>query len=113
MIEMGVISKVNKVIDWVNSLVIVEKKDGLLRFCLDLKDLNKLIKREYYKFSIVEIIFSKLNGKRIFIVIDMSNCYWYKKLDEELFFFCMFNIFFGWYKFNRLLFGICVVSDVV
>lgn len=84
---MDVISKVNKVIGWVNSLVIVEKKDGLLRFCLDSKDLNKSIKREYYKLLLVEIIFSKLNGKRIFSVIDMSNCYWYKKLDEESFYF--------------------------
>lgn len=88
------------VIDWVNSLVIVEKKDGLFRFCLDLKDLNKVIKREYYKVLIVEIILSKFSGMKVFIVIDMSNCYWYKKLDEEFFYLCMFNMLFGRYKFN-------------
>ena len=47
MTEMGVISKVNKATDWVNSLVIVEKKDGSLRICLDPKDSNKSIKREH------------------------------------------------------------------
>lgn len=42
----------------------------------------------------------------------MSNCYWHKKLDEESFLLCMFNTPFGRYKFNRLPFGICVVSDI-
>ena len=112
MTEMGVISKVNKATDWVNSLVTVEKKDGSLRLCLDPKDLNKSIKREHYKPPTAETISSKLNGKRIFTVIDMSNCYWHKKLDEESSLLCMFNTPFGRYKFNRLPFGICVASDV-
>ena len=113
MTEMGVISKVNKATDWVNSLVIVEKKDGSLRLRLDPKDLNKSIKREHYKPPTAETISSKLNGKRIFTVIDMSNCYWRKKLDEESSLLCTFNTPFGRYKFNRLPFRICVVSDVV
>ncbi|KAK2565737.1 hypothetical protein P5673_010915 [Acropora cervicornis] len=62
---MGVISKVNKATDWVNSLVIEEKKEGSLRFCLDQKYLNKSIKREHYKPLTAETISSKLNGKRI------------------------------------------------
>ena len=47
--KQGVVSKLDRATDWVNSLVIVEKKDGSLRLCLDPKDLNKAIKREYYK----------------------------------------------------------------
>ena len=80
MTEMGVISKVKKATDWVNSLVIEEKKEGSLRFCLDQKYLNKSIKREHYKPLTAETISSKLNGKRIVTVIDMSNCYWMKNL---------------------------------
>ncbi|XP_033114347.1 uncharacterized protein LOC117114765, partial [Anneissia japonica] len=44
----GVIRKVDKPTDWVNSLVIVEKRDGSLRLCLDPRDLNKAIKREHH-----------------------------------------------------------------
>lgn len=110
--EMEVISKVEKATDWVNSLVIVEKKDGSLRLCLDPKDLNRAIKREHYKPPTAETISSKLNGKRVFTVIDMSNCYWHKKLDEESSYLCTFNTPFGRYKFNRMPFGICVASDV-
>ena len=108
----GVISKSDKPSDWVNSLVIVEKKDGSLRLCLDPKDLNKAIKREYFKPPSIETISSKLSGKKVFTVIDMTNCYWHKKLDEKSSELCTFNTPFGRYKFNRMPFGICSASDI-
>lgn len=108
----GVVSKVTKATDWVNSLVIVEKKNNTLRLCLDPKDLNKSIKREHYKAPSTETISSKLNGKTIFTVIDMSNCYWHKKLDEDSSYLCTFNTPFGRWKFNRMPFGVCSSADV-
>ena len=44
--SLGVIVKVNEPTDWVNSITIVEKKNGSLRICLDPRDLNKALKRE-------------------------------------------------------------------
>jgi hypothetical protein len=44
--KQNIIAKVDHPTDWVNSLVIVEKKNGDLRLCLDPKHLNKAIKRE-------------------------------------------------------------------
>lgn len=108
--EMEVISKVEKATDRVNSLVIVEKKDSSLWLCLDPKDLNKAIMREHYKPPTAKTISSKLNGKHVFTVIDMSN--WYKKLDEESSYLGTCNTPFSRYKFNRMPFGICVGSDV-
>jgi len=96
----GVVSKLDRANDWVNSLVIIEKKDGSLRLCLDPKDLNRAIKREYYKAPTAETISSKLSRMKIFTIIDMSNCYWHKKLDEESSNLCTFNTPFGRYKFN-------------
>ena len=43
-----IISKANKLTDWVQSLVIVEKPNGSLRLCLDPRDLNRVIKREHH-----------------------------------------------------------------
>ena len=108
----GVISKLDRPTDWVNSFVIVEKKDGSLRLCLDPKDLNNSIKRGHYKAPSAESISNHLSGKKVFTVIDMSNCYWHKKLDEESSYLCAFNTPFGRYKFNRMPFGICSASDV-
>ena len=45
--KMDVITKMDEPTDWVSSLVIVVKKNGDLRICLDPRDLNKAIKRAF------------------------------------------------------------------
>ena len=39
-VKSGVLQKVDQPTNWVSNLVVVEKKDGSLRLCLDPKDLN-------------------------------------------------------------------------
>ena len=41
--------EVHELTDWVNSLVYSHKKSAELRICLDLKDLNKAIRRCHYQ----------------------------------------------------------------
>ena len=45
-VKSGVLVKIDQPTDWVNNLVIVEKKNGSLRLCLDPRDLNKSVKRD-------------------------------------------------------------------
>lgn len=67
----GVIERVEYPTDWVNSQVIVEKKNGDRRLCLEPKDLNRTIKRGHYIIPVAEDAPSKLNAKKIFSVIDI------------------------------------------
>lgn len=64
--ERKIIKKVTEPTDWVNNLVIVEKKDGSLRICLDPGDLNKAIKREHFQIPTVPELTSQLSGKKCF-----------------------------------------------
>ncbi|GBM56927.1 hypothetical protein AVEN_168596-1 [Araneus ventricosus] len=48
MVKAGVIEKVTEPTDWVSPLVIVQKKNGALRVCLDPQNLNRAIKRPRY-----------------------------------------------------------------
>ena len=48
-LQCGVLKKVDQPTDWIHNIVIVEKKNGSLRLCLDPRDLNKAVKREHYK----------------------------------------------------------------
>ncbi|GFT45669.1 transposon Tf2-9 polyprotein [Nephila pilipes] len=73
----GIVSKVNKPTDWVQSLVIVEKPNGNLRLCLDPRDLNKVIKREHYQILYTDNIISRLEGKKIFSVVDLKDGFWH------------------------------------
>ena len=56
--------------DWVNSLVVVEKADKSLILCLDPRDLNHYVKREHDKIPTVEDISSKLCGNTVFSILD-------------------------------------------
>ncbi|GFV68565.1 uncharacterized protein TNCV_3130201 [Trichonephila clavipes] len=55
----GIVSKVKKPNDWVQSLVIVEKPNGNLRLCLDPRDLNIVIKREHYQIPCTDDFISR------------------------------------------------------
>ena len=49
MLADGIIVPVEEPTDWANSLVVREKPNGSLRVSLDLRDLNKAIRREHYQ----------------------------------------------------------------
>ena len=60
MVSLGVIEKVDKPTAWVNSIVIVEKSNGDIRLCLDPKDLNRAVKREFSQMPTAEEIMSRM-----------------------------------------------------
>ncbi|KAI8520241.1 hypothetical protein Bbelb_034980 [Branchiostoma belcheri] len=97
MVEEGIISKVTQPTDWVNSIVVKEKSNGKLRIYLDPKDLNNALKQDRYATPTLEEITPHLSGA---------------KIDEESSLLTTFNTPFGWYKFNRLPFGLKVSQDV-
>ncbi|GBN40363.1 Uncharacterized protein K02A2.6, partial [Araneus ventricosus] len=107
-----IVSKVNKPTDWVQSLVIVEKPNGNLRLCLDPRDLNKVIKREHYQIPSADDIISRLEGKKIFSVVDLKDGFWHVPLDEVSSEICTFNTPFGRYKFNKMPFGIASAPEI-
>ena len=110
LIDAGVISRVTSPTEWVNSMVIAEK-NGSLRICIDARELNDSIMRQYNTIPTPEEISSKLHGCSIFSVIDMADCYWHIELDDESSKLTTFNTPFGRHKFNRLPFGISCASD--
>ena len=107
-----IIDQVDEPTDWVNSIVIVEKRDGKLRICLDPHDLNKAIKREHYPMQSAESIMADIAGAKYFSKLDASSGYWQIKVDDESSKVLAFNTPFGRYKFKRLPFGILSASEV-
>lgn len=79
----GIIEKIEKPTDWLNPLVIVEKKNGDLRLCLDPKFLNQAIQREHFLIPTAEEIAVKLSHKEYFTVLDMKDGYFQVKIDDE------------------------------
>ena len=112
MIKLDVIQPVSVPTEWVNSLVTVEKPNGKLRVCLDLRDLKKSIKRQPYKLPTVEESFSEMIGARYFSKLDASNGYCQIKIDSESSRLLTFAAPFGRFCFKRLPYGMLSASEI-
>ena len=87
LVELGILEEVKEHTDLVNSYVIVEKDSGnhhspnhtikrKLRICLDPRDLNEALEREPYHTHSVDEITAKLQGMRVFTMVDFKKGYW-------------------------------------
>ena len=107
-----VIEKVDHPTDWVNSLVIVQKKGGGLRLCLDPRDLNRAVRREHYQLPTIEEIASRQSGNKVFSVLDANSAFWQIRLNQNSSDLTCFNTPFGRYKFLRLPFDLNSSAEV-
>ncbi|XP_044757048.1 uncharacterized protein K02A2.6-like [Coccinella septempunctata] len=108
----GVICRQIEPTDWVNNIVITEKKDKNLRICLDPSDLNKCLKREHYQIPSPDQILASLNNKKYFSVLDLRDSFYQIPLDEESSKLCTFATPYGRYRFLRLPFGINTSAEI-
>lgn len=106
-----IIEKVGEPKEWSCNLVIVQKPDKTLRLCLDPKELNKIIKRDYLLIPTFSDIRSKLVNKRFFTVLDIKKGFWHIKLDNKSTDLCTFSTPIGYYKFLRLPFGLSCAPE--
>ena len=99
MIKLNIIVPVPEPMEWVNSIVAVEKPDGSLRSCLDPQDLNKAIKRPYYNLPTTEELLAQMSKAKYFTKLDASCAYWQIQLDYESSKLLTFNSPYGRFRF--------------
>lgn len=95
--RLKVIERIDEPTDWVSLRVIVNKKNGKPRVCMDLRNLNRAIKREHFKLPTREEIMSQFANAKFFSKLDASSGFWQLKLDNESSKLCTFNSPFGRY----------------
>ena len=108
----GVLTPVTEASDWVSSMVIVQKPSGQIRICIDPKDLNTAIRREYYPMPTIEEVNTRLKNARLFTVLDAKNGFWQIPLGEKSSMLTCFNTPFGRYRWLRMPFGINSVPEI-
>ena len=110
--KLDVIEKVEEPTVWVNSIVTIVKPNGNLRICIDPRDLNKAVKRDYYPMSTIDDIVTRMPNAKVFSVLDASSGFWQLKLDTPSAKLCTFNTPFGCYMFKCLPFGLSSSQDI-
>ena len=104
--QMGVISKVDQPTQWCAGMVVVPKKEGAIRICVDLKPLNENVLREVHPLPKVDDTLAQLSGATIFSKLDANSGFWQIPLAKESKLLTTFITPFGRYCFNKMPFGI-------
>ncbi|XP_064410442.1 uncharacterized protein K02A2.6-like [Latimeria chalumnae] len=112
LIELDVIECISEPTALVHSLVIVEKKDGSLRLCLDPKELNESIRREHHHIPTRNEILGEMAGAKMFTILDASNGFWQISLSKNSRKLCTFNTPFGRNCFKCLPFGLTSAPEI-
>ena len=88
-------------------MVLVPKKDGSLRFCVDFRRLNSVTRKDVYPLPRVDDILDTLGNARYFTTLDLASGYWQVPLDEDARPKTAFTTHQGLYEFVRMPFGLC------
>ena len=68
---------------WCAGMVVVPKKNGSIRICVDLKPLNENVMREVHPLPKVDDTLAQMSGARIFSKLDANSGFWQIPLAKE------------------------------
>ena len=103
MLDIGAIRKSHNL--WTRVVVLVWKKDGSLRFCIDLRKLNNWTIKDAYSLPCIDETLSSFQGSQWFSLLDLRSQYWQVKMDKESKLLTMFTIWpLHFYKCDQMPF---------
>ena len=95
---------------WASPVVLVRKKNGKLRFCVDYRKLNHVTKKDAYPLPRIQEMLNALSGSQWFSTLDLASGYWQVMMDPKDREKTAFITKYGTYEFNVMLFKLCNAS---
>ena len=91
---------------WASPIVVVDKKDGSKRFCVDCRELNKRTTLSSWPLPVIEDLLASLGKAKYFTCLNLKSGYWqvavYEKDKEKT----AFTYHRGLYEYNVMPFGL-------
>lgn len=97
---------------YASPIVLVQKKTGEKRLCVDYRALNRKTKKEHYPLPRIEDQLDQLAGNKVFTSLDLASGYYQIPIAEESRHKTAFVTPDGQYEYNRMPFGLVNAPSV-
>ncbi|KAK7880009.1 hypothetical protein WMY93_033328 [Mugilogobius chulae] len=104
MLRLGVIEPSNS--EWSSPVVIVFKKDGSLRICIDFRKLNSVSEFDAYPMPRIDDLLEKIGAAKYITTLDLCKGYWQVPLEESSRPYTAFQTPAGLFQFTVMPFGL-------
>ncbi len=112
MVEQGILAEVTEPTEWLHPFTVVVKPGGGLRLCVDLRMLNKFVKRPQHPARTPKDAVSMIPPEsKYFTVFDAKSGYFQILLDEESQLLTTFITPYGRFKHTRATMGLSCAGD--
>ena len=96
---------------WCSPIVLVRKKDGSTRFCVDYRKLNTITRKDAYPIPRLDTTLDSLSGSNWFSTLDLKSGYWQVELDDDAKEKTAFSSGKGLWQFKVMPFGLCTAPS--
>ena len=104
MVESGVVRP--SISPWASPVVLVRKRDGTYRFCVDYRQLNAVTEKDSFPLPRIDETLDALSGALFFTTLDLASGYWQVKMVASDVSKTAFVTSKGLYEFTVMPFGL-------
>lgn len=104
MLTKGIIQRSSS--EYSSPIVLVKKKNGDFRMCVDYRELNKYVVKDRYPLPLIDDNLDLLRGKKYFTCLDLKDGFHHVYVADESIKFTSFTTPLGQYEFLKMPFGL-------